>query len=368
MKLIERAALVIVTILISSCSGQQNHKAVLDRFNQKKRIAIEKESSLNTVLNPKSIRLMNDVLLIKSVGTDDYLMSVIDTSDFKELARFGSQGKGPNEIGVMGFINKLSNDLVLVSDLSDFNNYLFSIQNILSGDLAPSRVFKVKNKKEGVNSCLDFIYLNSGKNIVGTGIHGEGRYALYDEDGVLVNYYIEYPQLENIKSDNELLQAITFQAALTQPKENRYFASLSRGVIDILEYSPELGINLVTRKKYYKDKLKYCGNTMYAGVEYPLVATTSKSIIGFEGDHFESNSKYIYSLFSDKKYEDFKERHSKPQYMDLVTFDWNGDPHTHYQLDREVIGFAVSDDNKTVFFLAYNEEGEPVVLKSRINS
>ncbi|MGV8829623.1 MAG: BF3164 family lipoprotein [Breznakibacter sp.] len=357
--------LIAITFALFSCNMSKKDEFFLDTCPQKQLIVFEKEYLLNDILDPKCIHLLNGVLIIESRGSDNNLISVIDTSNFNEIARFCKQGKGPNEVGVMGFVCKINEDSVVVSDFSDFENYVFSIQNVLNGSSEPSSVFKAKNK-HGATLGLDFIGLNSSKKIVATGIHAEGRYALYDENGSLQNYYIDYPQLENIESENELLQAMTFQAALSQLKDNRYFASLSRGVIDIVEYSEEKGISLVARKEYYKDQLKLFGDINRSGVAYPTVSTSSESIVGFEGYHFQSSDEYIYCLFSPKKFSHFKARHSKPFFNDLVTLDWRGEPQTHYHFERDVFGFAVTNDNRTVFFLAYNRDGEPVILKSRI--
>jgi hypothetical protein len=51
---------------------------------------------------------MDDVIVLSSRGQDDYLFCIIETTAFKELARFGLQGKRAFEIGVMGSINKIN--------------------------------------------------------------------------------------------------------------------------------------------------------------------------------------------------------------------------------------------------------------------
>ncbi len=353
----------LLLILNSSCGQEKN--IVLDKFENKVSIVIQREKKLKDQLDPKSIYLMDSVIVLNSRGVDDCLFSIIDTVEFKEIARFGLQGKGPLEIGAIGAISRINGDSILVTDMADKDTYLFSVKNVLKGNLAPINVYHTKNKKTSI-WCTSLTMMGIDNTIIGTGIHAEGRYAVYDETGFVKNFYIEYPKLE-LPSTNDLLQAMAFQSVICKQKGDDLLASLSHGTIDILEYKQASGINLKKRSEFYGDEMKFTGNAKSNDVVYPTVATSIKSMIGFEGFHFQSTKTSIYSLFSSRSAGDFIELHSRPFFTDLITLDWDGNPQNHYSLNKEVFGFAISDDNEKVFFLAYNEDGEIIILKAQLN-
>ena len=357
-----RIFIFLIAILNISCATQENN-VVLEKFERKNAITIEKEEILKDQFDPEAIYLMDSVIVLDSRGLDNYLFSIIDTSSFKELARFGLQGKGPLEIGVPGFFDKINSDSILVGDLTDYNVYLFSIKNILKGNLLPLKVYNTRNSKGNVMS--NSLLMMNNNEIIGAGIHAEGRYALYDETGMIKNYFVEYPKLE-FTSENPLLQAMAYQSVICKQTNGNLFASLSHGIIDILEYKSS-NILLKKRFEHYKDEMKNTGNVDIDGIVIPTVATSIKSIVGFEDNHFQATTTSIYSLFSSRTQEEFEEHHSRRLFSDLLVFDWNGNAQVHYQFDKEVFGFAVSENNKDIFFLAYNKEGETIIIKAKLN-
>ena len=358
--------MLLIVIINISCNLQKR-KSFIEMFEQAPPIIIQKEEKLVEQLDPTAIYLMNDVLFLHSRGTDNNLFSIIDTSNFKEIVRFGVQGRGPMEIGLCGFISKINPDSILILDVTDYEVYLYSIKNIIKGNLLPSKVFRTKKNSNDYVKCnsLNMIGIKNDE-IIGTGIFSEGRYALFDSMGLVKDYYVKYPEFKGSAADeNPFICAMAYQAFLCKQPKGRLLAGLDYGIMDIIEYYPDKGIQLKYRNEYIKNEMRAEGNFNVDGVSYPSVSHSRKSVVGFDLRHFQGTNKFIYCLYSSLSFEEIG-FHAKLKFKDLLTFNWKGKPQYHYTIDREVYGFSVSDDNKTVYFLSYDDNDEPTIIKAKL--
>ena len=349
----------VFTILLFLYQGCSRSYSVLNKFKHKIYLSTQKETEIKHQLNPKQIYLMDSVIVLQNTDTDGFMFSILDTSNFKLLARFGKQGSGPNEIGDVCCTNKINGNSLIVRDL-DTEAYLFSIKNILSGDISPIKTFTPHNKTNKLR-CGSICFV--GNTTVCSGIFAKGRYAILDSTNCITNYFVQYPEFDNPNNDS-LVPALAFQATLCNQPNGNLFASLSSGIIDIAEYKPTGEIVLKTRNKHYNTEKKHGENVNIDGVSIPIVATSIKSTIGFDAWHFQATTQTIYCLFSEKRFEEFMEHGDRITYPHLLSFDWNGNQQTHYILDKEVIGCAISSDNNVAFFLSFNENDEPIISKA----
>lgn len=351
--------LLLFAYTVKNC-GVQKEDDVLGNFKKKIPLSIQREIILTDQLGPAAIYLMDDVILLSGRDIDNKCFGVINKSDFKEIVRFGTLGKGPMEIGFCGFPNKINGDSILVLDATNFNAYLFSMRHILEGNIYPSKVYHTRDKHGNVR-CDNLTMMDINNEMIGVGIFAEGRYALFDDTGFIKDYNVAYPEFKESTSDNPYLQAMAYQSALIKQPNGYLLAGLSGGMMDIIEYRPNKEMHLKRRIEYYKNEKKHTGYSTVYGVDYPRVALTPKAIIGFDGISFQSTATSIYCLFSSQTMGELG-FHSTRTFRDLLTFDWNGKPQKHYRIDREVSAFAVSEDDEEVYFLAYNEKGESMIL------
>jgi len=346
-------------LLISSGCNREND--VLGKYKQEISLTIQREVIINHQLNPKQIYLMNDVIVLQNDDTDGYRFSIIDTVNFQLLARFGCQGSGPNEIGAVCRINKINGDSIIVGDI-DMESYLFSIKKIIEGDLNPIKVYAPTDENGKIRSGSITI-IGDVNFVITTGMFAKGRYAILDTTDKIKAYYVAYPEFDNPDNDS-LLQALAFQSVLCNRNKDNMFASISNGIIDIAKCKPSGEIVLITRNKYYDTEKKHTRNVSIDGTNIPVVATSVMAMAGFDEWHFQGTANRIYCLFTPKKFENFMGHGERLAYSDLLSMDWNGKQQTHYLIGREVNGCAVSDDDSIVYFLAHNENDDPVILKS----
>jgi|GEM_PF-4198858 len=345
------------------CLSCNRENDVLVKYKQEIPLTIQREVIINHQLDPKQIYLMNDVIVLQNDDTDGYRFSIIDTVNFGLLARFGQQGSGPNEIGAVCSINKINGDSILVGDI-DMESYLFSIKRVLTGDLNPIKTYTPYDET-GRQSCLSITVVGKESFVVGTGIFAKGRYALLDTADKIKSYYVPYPEFDNPNNDS-LLQAVSFQSLLCNQIGGNQFASISNGIIDIAECKSSGEIVLRIRNKYYDTEKKHTRNVNVDGVSMPIVSTSIMAMAGFDEWHFQGTTKFIYCLFTPQKFEDYIKHGERLAYNDLLSMDWNGKEQTHYIIGRNVNGCAVSDDDRIVYFLAHNENDDPVILKSNL--
>ncbi len=346
------------------CIGCDRDNNVLETFKTETTLAIQREVTINHQLNPKQIYLMNDVIVLQNDDTDEFRFSIIDTVNFELMARFGRQGSGPDEIGAVCGINKINGDTIIVSDV-DMEYYLFSIKKVLSGKSNPIKTFSPFNEN-GKVICGGVTIVGQFGFIVSTGMFAKGRYGVLDTIGRIFGYYVDYPDLGNIDNTNNdsLLQAIAFPSVLCNRNKNNMFASMSDGIIDVAECNPSGEIVLNNRIMFYDTEKKHTRNVNIDGVSIPVVSTYAKAMVGFDGWHFQGTPNSIYCLFSPRAFEEFFGHGTRIVYSDLLSFDWNGRQQIHYSIGRDVVGCAVSDNDSVVYFLAFNENEEPVILKS----
>ncbi len=348
--------------LFTTCNMQK--KDFLEQFTKKIPVEIQREEILRGQLDPTAIYLMDDVILLLSRGMDNYLFSIIDTVDFKEVSRFGIQGKGPMEIGACGFVSKINNDSILVLDITDYEVYLFSIKQILKGKQSPLSIYRTRNNVGSIR-CNSITVTDVGHYIIGTGIFPEGRYALFDTTGLITGYYVEYPEFKETTDKNPFINVMAYQSIICKQPNSNLLAGVGFEMIDIIECGTK-GIRLKKRTEYFKSEMKVTGYQKVKDVNYPKVAYSKESIVGFEQPHLQGTKTFIYSLFSPRTLKEVG-FHAKLLFTDLVTFDWNGVPKTRYVLDKEVSGFAISENNRKAYFLSNNESGEAVILVAKLN-
>lgn len=352
----------IVLFLFTSCNMQK--KDFLEQFTEKIPIKIQREEILQGQLDPTAIYLMDDLILLHSRGRDNYLFSIIDTVDFKEISRFGIQGKGPMEIGACGFVSKINNDSILVLDITDYEVYLFSIKKILKGDQLPLTVYRTRNNVGSIK-CNSITITDIDHCIIGTGIFPEGRYALIDTTGLITECFVEYPEFKETTDKNPFINVMAYQSIICKQPNGSLLAGVDFEMIDIIECDTN-GIHLKNRIEYFKTEMKVTGYHKVKDVSYPSVAYSKKSIIGFEQRHLQGTESFVYCLFSPRTLEEIG-LHAKLLFTDLVTFDWNGVPKIRYILDKEVSGVAISENNRKAYFLSNNENGDSIILVAKLD-
>ena len=352
---------ILVLFLLLYAFGCNRNDIVINEFKHKIHLSTQKETEIKHQLNPKQIYLMDSVIVLQNTDTDGFMFSILDTANFKLLARFGKQGSGPNEIGDACFITKINNDSLIVTDI-DLELYLFSVKKIISGDKNPIKTIIARDEK-GIVTCESLSFVGDKPFIVSTGFFSKGRYAILDSNYHITKHFIQYPEFNNPNNDS-LVPALAFQATLCNQPNGNLFASISSGIIDILEAKPNGEIVLKTRNKYYDTEKTHTRNVDIDGVSLPVVSTWVKSIIGFDAWHFQATTQAIYCLYTSKSLENFMEHGSRITYPHLLSFDWNGNQQTHYILDKEVIGCTISNNDSVAFFLSFNENDEPIISKA----
>lgn len=345
----------LLAIIFFSCNEERQFSAEIDKDIELYKVKVRTE-----LFAPQTIHLMGEFLVIQDRKQDEYFLSILDTIEFKELKRFGRQGKGPKEIGIVGFVNKLNSDSLIVYDLTDKEAFLFSIQNLIQGDEAPISTFHLKDDK-GPSLCNSLIYSRKNNCFIGSGVHFEGRYAKYQMDGNCVKYFINYPEL-GFETENPLSEAVAFQSTLCQNKDGVLFASSSKGVVDLLKVE-DTEIVLLERLLLYNSEMKNMGNIEIEGENIPNIATSSQSIVGIDNFHFQCSENSIYFLFSKIPINEFITNHKPPSYTEIYSISWNGDIKYRYKLDKDVKGFAGSFDKNYAYFLGLDDNLEPTLFK-----
>ncbi len=312
----------------------------------------EAPESLEDYFNNSAVQLENHIVKVDDLflgqvwdieGFGDYLIllddhqeryfSLIDLNRNRLIKRFGTKGRGPQEmmepVGI-GIHHSNNTFQMLLRNPERFVEY--SIDSLLQQNTANYlEVVKFNFKEE---SLYNISPLYDGKRYVGTGLFHRGKYGITNEMGVLdtVVGSIHIPD-DQRNIDYYQLGMVYQGITKSHPSESKFVhASTSSDLIEIVDSKS-------FESKHFQSYFPKV--TIHNG----MVGETPDSRIGFIA--LKVTSKYIYALFSGRTVMDqgglaFSSNR-------LYVFNWDLMPIASYVLDKDVNCFFVTEDDKSIY-------------------
>jgi len=344
--------LYILLILLYACTLRNNDlnlkKSPEDLFINQLKLSSEVMASSADISGASSIYFIDKYLIISNPDAQ-HLFKVIQTDIDSVVAQFAKIGEGPCEFQFPSSLQNInSNKYLGIVNRKRFTFSVLSVDSILVNTapcLFTSRAFNIAYQRLAFMNRTDSLF-------VGIGLFPR-RYALSNIKGDTLYTFGEYPFSEKFINQRYEDLAMVFQGDIVVHPAGHKFISTTRASANIEIYSlNEIKPELLIAYHFWPPEF-YTDNDV-PGTFSANFAKDNR--YGFLSTSV--NEEYIYMLFSGKQGKSVYESNK------VLVFDWQGNPHKMYILDKEVNHIAVDPLNNYLY--AYAEERVPLILKYSI--
>lgn len=323
----KKVVFLLVVVICISCKPSKN--SLRDVFKETKNVQAKHiEFEVDSIQNPFQMRYVDGKIFLCNAFTSP-LITVFDWKSGRYIGHFGDKGLGPNEFIGFNTISALGDKL----GLYDNNKKDFLLLSV--NDSIPYHYISVKIEEE--NGIVPFNVYGLTENIyLATGLIKEGRFALFNEKGVLIKTFGEYPKT-NIKQNTSYSEnAFAYQAFIAYQPDKKILAvgnSFGEGISfydmsDMLH--PRLLKEYMMAYPLYKDSSQG---------DIKSVTFQKDNIVGFVD--IGASEKYCIGLFFGQTRVRGEEWRGGDK---LLIFDWDGNPVKEIYLSQRYLHMSVGSD------------------------
>lgn len=310
-------------------------------FSNKGRLIIGELMTIDSLIGKPYELCFIDSFLFIIDRYEGKMVTIVDVENNNKVVRNLNEGRGPGEV---------SGPLRVSISIKKKEIQVFQIQSGIMNvyDLttrASNNDFKLVRSISFSDRPANAVLTR--ECAIGIGPFSEGRYHLYDLNGVFKIGVGDYPF--NGNRMNPMDRFILYQGYLQEQPDGDFFA-LGSSYSDNLEFYKleKSGITLVNRYGI-KDVMGTYDNS---------IQLNDNCLMGFKGSY--GTEKYCYMLYSGKT---LKENNNRRMWgTRIFVFNWNGELIQTYELNQEVISFCV-DEIKGLIYGIVNMEGNFEIMK-----
>ncbi|MEA4918104.1 BF3164 family lipoprotein [Proteiniphilum sp.] len=317
------------------------NKQIKDNFLSQRQFLSGELINVDCLIGKPYRLILHDTLLFVCDPYESNTLTVLNLLNNQCDDRILQIGNGPGEV---------SGPLKLSLSATRNKLYVFQIQsgilstyNISGRDLTLVESVRIEERPANV--------VITEEALVGIGLFDEGRYHIYDRQGILINHAGAYPSGE--MDNNAHARFFLYQGDLCSQPEGTHFA-LGSSYSDNLEfYKIKEGQTELLKKYGTGDKVQArFDNT---------IQLDDNCVLGYKSSY--ATDKYCYMLYSGKTYAENNRRVSWGE--NIFVFEWNGNFVKSFRLSREVLTFAVDETNGIIYGIVL-QEGEAAIMKFKI--
>jgi hypothetical protein len=344
--------LIFLAAFVMLCSCKEKSNDYLERFTVNKYI-VHQKMHLNQgsfFSNVYALEFSENNLIVYDVDNKNFF-TLLDLKNNTIVSKFVEKGQGPNEIIGMPTPATLLNN----ANLFFFDRSKRAVFNVNFSNNKTPIVIQCKNYRTN-QSIVSILPLLSGK-FVSIGLFEKGRYLVQDSLGNELSYNFSYPVQSNEEQMSNRHKALAFQGDFKRKPtgDKIVFAASTSELIEILKIDSSGEMNMIFQ--WHGNIGKY---TPYGdGKKHTSAAISSDSKVVFV--RVNTTNKYIYLLYSGKIIKNNIANAYKGK--SIFVIDWDGNPVARYNLDIDVSCIAVSDDDKTLYAIAEQEDTNLVKFK-----
>jgi hypothetical protein len=290
------------------------------------------------LMRPVDFRVIDSLLVMRNRGTE-YQFHIFNTQNTKKIGELIPFGNGPNEMiepaiipsddSFIWILDKMKRSVSKCSlNISTDTSYIEILKKITIQEYADQAAI--------INKNILAVILNPAMK----------RFCLYDNTGLLIKDFGEYPECKSDYAEYEKMEAF-FCDFIINHKKNRLLMSYKQtDLIDIYDLEGNLIKRLHGPEQFYP-AVKQEQN----GEQIKVRAQSGKSRHAYFTPRNAGEEVFI--LYSGKVFD--KER---PSYLmnNIFVFDWDGNPIRRYELDNPCFSFDVDPKNKTIYTLSDNPD------------
>lgn len=294
---------------------------------------------------------------IVATGSDlEYTQHIFSKYTGKYLKSFAAIGRGPGEF-VMGLPSvhfTTGNDSTYyIVDLPMNSVYTYRTKEMKERKSLPfkfTRLSSVSQKMGGQYASTDIIPTHD-RIIVNPANKRRNNtlYRLHDINGILLDTFALYPQIEEIK-DSRLIQEKMFDnlQIAVRPDCKRMVSGTHCGAYMGIYSLENDSIVLLKENRYHVPKLYI---KLYSQPGAYSIHSYEDNVTGFTD--MTSSQKRIYALYYGRKFS------SKDDLYYIIEYDWDGNLLKLYKLSKEIIDIQYDlTDNKLYLLYGDSDEGD----------
>lgn len=344
-----------MSFILISCSIDKKNNELDDPariFNNKFELTSDKfEVDGDYITGPKQLIIVDSLLIVNDHFDEEevtYFYAIFNKDDGELYQIFGREGRGPDEFLDNSYMFRApngSNNIIIN------NRRLFSLSEIsLERVLSNSSKITVDHVDE-LNTSYSLVSKIDDNLLFGTGMFTDGRFALADTSGELINTFLNYPfedEFDDIsKRDLGMAYQSSFSFHPTKPLVA--VANFTAGNLDILRVEND-SIEEISQIHSYPPKFENQSSETQISVMF-----NSDNKMGYWD--VDVTEEYIYALYSGRERADPNQSTGNK----LLVFDWEGNPIKQLNLDVNVSRFAVSQNNETLYAVANDDNNEAFI-------
>lgn len=288
--------LIIVFIIINfSCNNSKDNKNLSFREFSKKVNMEERfveKLSLKGCYNPSSVHIFDTLLIVTQERIEKGIFSFYSLKNYKLLASFGKQGKGPDEFINPAYVNiDKHNQLLWFIDYPKTTFYAFSIQEILKD---PQNIKPVKVIKFNQSLMPVFTYkVLEDTSILLSSSNNSSLLTLINSKGEIIETYGEQPMFDSPGLPQHAYKDLHSRFLTYNDKTNEvvlsylYYDKLLKYNLTTGEYLITTGPDNIKQKaKAKEDGSMYRPITLIKGYFYTITSDDDKIFALYLGGQY----------------------------------------------------------------------------------
>ncbi|MEX0662058.1 MAG: BF3164 family lipoprotein [Balneolaceae bacterium] len=348
--------LTVLSLLLMSCNVESNEQEIevtenpTDMFETKIELTHEEVELTGIELGgPEQLLVMDSLLVIRDqfeVNEETYFYALVNRHSGVGYQIFGREGRGPDEFLDFNYMFRTSSNTISINERRLFAVNEVSIDSIL----VDASAFTVSTTDE-LNTGYSLISKIGDDRIFGTGMFTDGRFALSDTSGELINTFLNYPfedEFDGI-STRDLGMAYQSNFSFHPTKPLVAVANFTAGNLDILRVEND---SIEEVSQIYSHQPKFENQSSETQISVMFDADNKMGY--WDNDVTEE---YIYALYSGRERTDPNQSTGNK----VLVFDWEGNPIEQLNLDVEVSGITVDQNNETLYAIANDDNNEAFI-------
>ena len=353
-------ALLMESIFLTGCNGESGKKDT-SLFSLEYDATGEVFIPYDILHGPLHISLYEDHYLIVGNSIHSPMIEVYDMVSKRLLKSFGINGNGRDELLALRYL-QADPDKNSLYAFDNFQHRLlcYDFQQVLTGPLVkPEQIYQ---RPEGARSSLNIDNLveqimNAHDRYIAHSLFEQvgvlescliaesrdsrGRMALIDFNGDIIGHFLDFPDKSLTNKDlADFAHARLYSSSITMnPAKNRIaLTTSSGGLIDLVNLKDSV------LESYWSYEIFHPTGFTVTNIGDDVVAQfTDNSIYGFPG--ICSTEKYVYALFSGKRFED----EMSPYGQQIYVVSWNGEETYKINLDSQINRLAVDSKDRYIY-------------------
>lgn len=297
------------------------------------------------IINPESI-WVEDTLLIMFTSDKQNFLRVYSLVNNELIAKYGFIGRGPGEF-LYPQIFKNAPGEYLITDRLRYE--IIDINRLIVDKEYKPESYSVD---EGLKA-IDFFATNgSREDLIYCSGSCDDQLCFQNLKNNKIKPFNCFPDIKGVNISNFIAHTNVFKSSMTKRGDSLFIAYYYYPIIDIVSLKTKKVSRIQHPVDYRYNSVKIIDD-INAVVNDPFLCNMSSYTTGT----------YIYTLYYGDEMKNVENMSCLPQ---ILKYNYDGELVSRFKIDCIATKFCVSDDDKNIYLLSYDEEFNPSIVKAEI--